>query len=126
MGIKVTDLLETMLLQFCCTWGRMSSCFVGSFFGKKWVISVTSFQHSFSYNLRCQVLRCQYLFHTSADNFILTNSFNMSTTNRENVLVILWHNNQCNPGLYAAAVTILSCKQMMLLLEDTRWCLKLF
>lgn len=40
--------------------------------------------------------------------------------------MIPWHNNQCDPGLQAAAVMILNCKQMILFLEDTRWCLQLF
>lgn len=70
-----------------------------------------------------------YFTHQSfhADIFILTDSSNISaTTNRENILVILWHNYEYDPGLNAAAVMILSCKQMTPFLEDKRWCLKLF
>lgn len=70
-----------------------------------------------------------YFTHQSfhADIFILTDSSNISAaTNRENILMIPWHNNQCNPGLHAAAFMILSSKQTTLFLEDTRWCLKLF
>lgn len=85
------------------------------------------------HNLRCQVFSCQCLFHSSEFSsrhfvlFFLSDSSNIPTAvNRGNICMIPWHNNQCNPGLHAAAVTILSCKQMTLFLEDTRWCLKLF
>lgn len=40
--------------------------------------------------------------------------------------MIPWDNDQCDPGLHAAAAMILSCKQMILFLEDTKWYLKLF
>lgn len=70
-----------------------------------------------------------YFTHQSfhADIFLLTDRSNISaTTNRQNPLMILWHNYECDPGLNAAAVMILSCKQMTLFLEDTRWYPKLF
>lgn len=69
--------------------------------------------------LRVSIYFAYQSFH--ADISILTDSSNISTaTNRESILLIPWHNNQCDPGLHAAAVMILSCKQMTLFLEDTR------
>lgn len=131
MSNRERDWDKSIFSQFCCSCGKLSFLlfrflsFVrnGLFL---WLVSITvSLTILGAKFLGVSICFTHQRFH--ADIFFLSDSSNMSAaTNRDNILVIPWHSNHCNPGLHAAAVMILSCKQMTLFLEDTRWCLKLF
>jgi len=129
-GLKVTNVLQNMLSWFFCSWSKLSLLLVRflSFIRNclfLWFVSIAvSLTNLGDKSLGVSIWWMNYIFHRMFSFWLMALIFLKLQTEK----TLLWYHEiiTFSPGLYAAAVMILSCKQMTLFLEDTRWCLKLF